>query len=83
MKKNLYFNFHVYTCNPETGEGGWFIKFVCVKANDKAEAKERLKLFPHFDEIILFDFQTPYEENCDFFEIKGWRSDEIISRITL
>ena len=52
----LEFNFEIYTCNPETFETGWDIKFVSVFAEDKADAKEKLKDFPLFDCIILFNF---------------------------
>lgn len=44
--------FEVYMKNPETGEGGWDIKFVLVVAQDITKAKQVLKNNPLFDIII-------------------------------
>ena len=46
------FCWECYTCNELTGETGWYIKYITVFANDKQAAKDKLKLFPHFDCII-------------------------------
>ena len=42
-----YNTYEVYVCNPETGEGGWDIKYVSAP-NAKA-----LETMPHFDCVIL------------------------------
>ncbi len=77
---NHYYNFEIYTKNIATGEGGWDIKFICVKADNIKEAKERLEYYPNFDEIILFDFHMDFQENCDFFELDGHRGDRIVEK---
>jgi len=42
-----YNTYEVYVCNPETGAGGWDIKYVSAP-NAKA-----LETMPHFDCVIL------------------------------
>ena len=42
-----YNTYEVYLCNPETGQGGWDIKFISAP-NAKA-----LETMPHFDCVIL------------------------------
>lgn len=52
MLKKLWV-YETYTCNPVTGDGGWDIKYVAVVAENKEQARELVKTFPHFDCIIL------------------------------
>ena len=53
------YSFEVYTINPQTKEGGWGIINNCiVVAESKKEAVEKLKMYPLFDEIILFNYGT-------------------------
>ncbi len=78
MKK--YFNFEIYTSDPLTKTTGWEIKTVSVKAENKQEAKEKLKNFPNFDVIILFNFSHEENENCDFFTTQLYPEFKILER---
>jgi hypothetical protein len=49
------YRFEIYTKDPITGHGGWEIKFIHVFAKTKEQAKEKLKEYPLFDTIILYD----------------------------
>ena len=53
---NKYFNFEIYTSDPISGTTGWDIEMLSVKANTKQEARLKLKDYPNFDVIILFNF---------------------------
>jgi hypothetical protein len=61
--KNTYYNFEIYTLHPETGESGWDIEFLNVRANTKTEARELLAKYPLFDCIILFNHRHELESN--------------------
>ena len=63
---NTYFNFEIYTIDPLTGQTGWEIICVSVKAENKAEAKEKLKQFPNFDCIITFNYEHKEYETSEF-----------------
>ena len=56
------FGFEIYTLHPETKESGWGLLFVEVIAESKAEAKEILKAWDLFDEIILFNYEV--KQDC-------------------
>jgi hypothetical protein len=81
--KNKYFVYEIYVCNQVTGQTGWDIKFIGVKADTRKEAREKLNKFPHFDCVILWDFESEYEETADFFELDGHRGEKIVNRIEL
>lgn len=67
------FNFEIYTKNPKTGESGWDIKFVSVFASSKPEAIRKLKeLVNYFDEIILYDYTIPMNDNDYEFFYEGY-----------
>lgn len=68
----LAFNFEIYTCNPETGETGWDIHCPTVFAKDKAEAKEKLKSYPNYDCIILFNCGRPMNETDTEYYANGY-----------
>lgn len=52
MKQNLY-SIQYYTKNPETGKGGWEIKYISVYADSYEEACEKMNDVPDFDAVIL------------------------------
>lgn len=80
--KNLYFNFEIYTCNPKNPkEGGWDIMSVSVKAETKVEAREKLKNFPLFDVVILFNFQHEEEEDANFLTTELWPKYKVLERM--
>ena len=56
--------FEIYTCNPETGEGGWDIRFVTVLGiTSWAEARAKLKeSYPQFDCVILGNYICEMED---------------------
>lgn len=64
-------NFETYTKNPETGESGWDIYFVSVIADSKVEAKEILKEWDLFDEIILFNYCSDLPNSGVVIDHKG------------
>jgi len=77
---NCYYNFEIYTCNKKTGETGWDIHYVDVKAETRAQARENIKKYPYFDCVILFNHKTTIDETADFLQTSN---DTIINRITL
>jgi len=60
MREN---NFEVYTKNPKTGEEGWEIEMVSVIAYSTYHARQILKKWNLFDEVILFNFSAPLAES--------------------
>ncbi len=78
---NKYFNFEIYTKDPNTLTCGWDIFCVSVKAETKAEAKENLKKYPFFDVIILFNFEHNEQEIANFLETELYPNFKIIKRI--
>lgn len=51
-------NYEIYTCHPETKEGGWDIKFVNIIGETRDERIETLHNVPDFDCVILFNYKT-------------------------
>jgi hypothetical protein len=80
---NRYYVFETYMLNSLTGETGWDIKYIGVKADKKSEAKLKIKSLPNFDEIILFNYTDLFNEDCDFIELDSYRWGDIINRITI
>ena len=78
---NQYFNFEIYTKNPTTGQTGWDIVNVSVKAENRQEAKISLNEYPNFDVIILFNFSHKEYENHDFLETFLYPNFEITNRL--
>ena len=58
MENNTY-TYEIYTKDPLTGQGGWYIKFVNVFAATKKEANALLREFPLFDCVIDFIDEKP------------------------
>lgn len=57
------FHFEIYTKNPETGEGGWDIKFIVAFGYHKSSAVSVITNdVPNFDEIIT---STPQWDGTD------------------
>ncbi len=67
MAQDKAYNFEIYTCDEVTGETGWNIHYVSVVADSKSSAKEKLKEYPHFDCVILFNYCVPIEEDREEF----------------
>ena len=83
----LEFNFEIYTKNPVTLESGWNIKFASVFADSKEEAKDKIKEFPLFDCIILFNFggcaldaeeQELFNKGVKFFVRHSYMNNTIV-----
>ena len=55
------YNFECYMKNPDTGEGGWDIQCLDVRAHSAHEARGKLKTIPLFDCVILFNHCTPIQ----------------------
>lgn len=77
---NTYFNFEIYTSDPITGTSGWDIQMVSVKAETKLEAKEKLKSYPNFDVIILFNFYHKENETADFLQTQNYPEYQVLKR---
>jgi hypothetical protein len=78
---NKYFNFEIYTSDPITGTTGWEIEMVSVKAETKIDAKEKLKDYPNFDVIILFNFSHEEEEKSSFLQTQNYPEFKILKRL--
>jgi len=78
---NKYFNFEVYTSDPITKTTGWEITTLSVKAESKQEAKEKLKDYPNFDVIILYNFFHEEEESSNFLQTQNYPKFKILKRL--
>lgn len=75
--KNSY-TYEIYTKDPITGQGGWYIKFYNVFAETKKEANALLNSIPLFDCVIDFLDEKPmssldvksYADGADFRELE-------------
>lgn len=63
-----YYNYEIYTKHPFTGESGWDIKFISVKADCKKEADKKIESYPNFDCVILYNWKHYLSDNDDFVE---------------
>jgi hypothetical protein len=81
MKK--YFNFEIYTSDPVTGTTGWKIEMVSVKSETIQEARIKLKDYPFFDCIILFNYSHQENQTADFLVIQDYPKFKILKKITL
>jgi hypothetical protein len=78
---NKYYNFEIYTSDPISGTTGWEIEMLSVKAETKQDAKEKLKDYPNFDVIILFNFSHEEDENSDFLVTENYPNFKILKRL--
>lgn len=81
--KNKYYNFEIYTSDPVSGQSGWDIKMVSAKGNSYKEARERLKDFPHFDVVILYNHEHEEEKTSDFLVVENYPKFKILEAITV
>ena len=77
---NKYFNLEIYVCNEVTGETGWDILFISVRANSIEEAVKNIKDYPNFDVIILFNFSHEENEDSIFLRTENYPEFKILER---
>ena len=80
---NQYYNYEIYTIDPVTRTTGWDILNLSVKAETRVLAKEKLKKFPNFDVIILFNHEFKENESADFLITQNYPEFKILERINL